>query len=96
MDISVGLIRKLDKVEPQLREVLLSILEEMEKQRRSLRNLLVSIGKQGNNLVVFPIRWDMFLKIGLTGASPTSQERFWGGDYRTSPQRFHRGGDREV
>ena len=70
MDISVGLIRKLDKVEPQLREVLLSILEEMEKQRRSLRNLLVSIGKQGNNLVVFPIRWDMFLKIGLTGGFP--------------------------
>ena len=34
MDISVGLIRKLDKVEPQLREVLLSILEEMEKQRK--------------------------------------------------------------
>ena len=34
MDISVGLIRKLDKIEPQLREVLLSILEEMEKQRK--------------------------------------------------------------
>ncbi|HEX67633.1 MAG TPA: chordopoxvirus fusion protein [bacterium] len=28
------MIRKLDKVEPQLREVLLSILEEMEKQRK--------------------------------------------------------------
>ncbi|MCD6219535.1 hypothetical protein J7K43_04020, partial [Candidatus Calescamantes bacterium] len=33
MDISTGLIRKLEKVEPHLREVLVSILEEIEKQR---------------------------------------------------------------
>ena len=33
MDISTGLIRKLEKVEPHLREVLVSILEEIERQR---------------------------------------------------------------
>ncbi|HEX67817.1 MAG TPA: hypothetical protein ENG13_01975, partial [bacterium] len=33
MDISTGLIRKLEKVEPYLREVLISILEEIERQR---------------------------------------------------------------
>ena len=34
MDISVGLMRKLEKVEPQLREVLYAILEEIEAQRK--------------------------------------------------------------
>jgi len=34
MEISVSLARKLEKVEPQLREVLFAILEEIEKQRK--------------------------------------------------------------
>jgi hypothetical protein len=32
MEISVSLIRQLDKVEPDLREVLYAILEEIERQ----------------------------------------------------------------
>ncbi len=62
MGVSVALVRKLTQVDPPLREVLLAILEEMEKQRaqweqsitktefNELKNIVAQLGKTVNEL----------------------------------------------